>query len=191
MRKDRKIIWVIIVAGLMVSSVFGVIFGGFSSPTETVRYNKYKFERINNYWVTKIGNMKIGFQYLPNELDDIYVDKEALNRLSSSPMIYITYDPSDKYRENIAAVQFQLGKALNDNFNIFVATAFIKNSTYKIPIITCANSTKFVPVIEFITTNTTQIKLLNNSCIISTAKSAQDFYRIRDRILYGLFEVIK
>lgn len=58
---------------------------------EKLKYNGYKFVKINNKWVTYINNNPIYFDYPPNDLGLINADVKYESLLQASK-IYISFD---------------------------------------------------------------------------------------------------
>ena len=67
---------------------------------------------------------------------------------------------------------------------------FTTENEYNIPVITCADATPTVPVLYFQRTNETKV-YREGSCIILEAATDFDLLRLKDRILYGIFGVMK
>ncbi|MEK6948680.1 MAG: hypothetical protein AABX34_00555, partial [Nanoarchaeota archaeon] len=75
------------------------------------------------------------------------------------------------------------------NFNIFVRNGFTAEQQ-NFPIITCNQSTNFVPVIYFKSSNATKV-YLDNNCITAEALTQADVIRVKDRLVYGILGIIK
>ena len=186
----KEIIWSGVIAVIMVSSIFGVIFSSFASNQQKIRYNDTVFERQGDYWVAKIGKQKIRFTYFPAEVDNIVFERVARDRIMNTKMVYLTSDLNDSLKKEIAVVQYSLQQTLLNNFGIYSVIAQETNSSYNLPVIRCVNATQFVPVLEFKYSNSTEIKLKGN-CIKITADSTTEMLKMHDRIVYGLFGIIK
>lgn len=171
----------------MVTSVFGVIFYGFSNQTR-LKYNKIAFIRKDNHWEAKINNKIIKFDYFPKEVEDINISAEILNKLKATPEIDITYDINSSFAETMAYILYELKTILEPE--IYIRTGFTTATRYNQPIITCEDATIAVPVIYLKDYNITQIHL-NNNCIVVYAKSAVDLIKIKDRLLYGILNIIE
>lgn len=193
MRKDRskqtkQIFLAAIIAFIMITSVIGFMAGRDSE--QNLSYGDFSFVRKGNIWVTKINGQNLNFYYFPSETTDIELDDAVKNRISSTPMVYLTYDPDQENVEYIAQTQFELENIFSSNFNIYSTKAFTKENEYGLPVITCLNATDTIPVIDLRKTNETAIHLEGN-CIIFESRSGFDFLRAKDRLFYGLFNVIK
>lgn len=193
-RKEKKsktgLILVIFIAGIMVTSVFGVIFFGFGNSQETTRveYNGFTLSKGAEYWATPINNQEINFRFLPSQLEDINLTQDIINKISNIVEIDTTSALNDTYKEEIALANFELAQELR-KLNIYIREGFTTNETAR-PKITCLDATNAIPVVFFIKSNTTQLTLENN-CIIAEANAALDALRIKDRLLYSITGIIK
>ena len=185
--KKRLVMGVLLIF-FMISSVFGVLFFGFNEGSTSLRYGDYNFKSVQNQWGVKIGKKKLLFEYHPSDVDNLNLSEETKNRLLSSRMIYITSDFNDTTKQAIAQAAFQLTDHLIEK-NIIVVNAFTESTSYNTPIITCENATEFLPVLYFETHNITQIETINN-CLMLRGESQFDFGRLRDRLLYAIYEII-
>ena len=75
-------------------------------------------------------------------------------------------------------------------YNIYLRKGFTTNNSFSLPVITCRDSTLMVPVIYFRNGNTTNIHL-EDDCIIAEAGSDADFIKVKDRLIYGMLEVMR
>ena len=195
MRKQRdsserkKKFMVYFIGFIMISSVFGVIFFGFHGGGASVAYNGFKFFNRGNFWSTDIDGREAMFTYFPSEIEPIHADDNAINALKNKPQVDMTSDFNNTFAEGIALAQYQMGITLN-NFNVFARNGFTNQTKYSVPIITCNNSTDFVPVIYFTKGNATSI-YMQGKCIIAEAAANADVIRLKDRIVYGIFGIIK
>jgi hypothetical protein len=187
---NKKVIWSIFIAIIMVSSVFGVIFGSFAPSGNRVNYKGFSFYKSGEYWVAKINKENIYFFFLPSEVEDINISDAVITKLSNTKMFYLTYHPNQTIVKDIALAQFQLQRVLHHHLGIYVASALTTNSSNTIPVVTCENATAFVPVVEFRESNTTSINLDNN-CVVIEVESTRDVFMMKDRLVYALLGIIK
>tara|TARA_Y100000310_G_scaffold343214_1_gene449830 strand:+ start:1699 stop:2280 length:582 start_codon:yes stop_codon:yes gene_type:complete len=193
MKKENnksKIIWAAFIGFIMISSVFGVMFFGFTNLEEKKEYKGAIFTRINNGFTTKINKKQVPFSYFPTEVENINIDQEAITRIKNTAEVDMTYNPNSIYSQQIALIQYNIEPILRDFFNIYTRKGFTTNNSYNIPIIDCSQSTPNVPVLYFKESNTTRV-YLENDCIIAEASKGNEFLRIADRILYGMFGIIE
>lgn len=174
---------------IMVSSVFGVIFFGFQGGGASATYNGFKFFNRGDFWSTNIDGREAMFTYFPSEIEPIPADDNAISRLKNTPQIDITSDINDTFAEGIALAQYQMGITLS-SFNVFTRNGFTNQTKYNAPIITCNDSTNFVPVVYFTKGNATRI-YMQDDCVIAEAGNHADVIRLKDRFVYGILGVIK
>jgi len=188
--EKRKKLLVYLIGFIMVSSAFGVIFFGFNSGgTNPLVYDKYKFTYKGGVLSTMVNGKEALFSYLPSDVEPIMVNGDAISRLKNAVEIDLTSDFNDTFAESIALAQFQMDATLS-NFNIFLRKGFTNETTSNLQVITCKDSTSFVPVIYFKGANTTSV-YLENSCIIAEAVNQADVIRVKDRLIYGMLGIIK
>jgi len=164
----------------MVTSVVGFIFGGY---TQTTRYNGIKFTDSPQGWKANINDHLFYFTFLPSDLNFIEFP-ESLD-LTNIKQIDITSDANSTSKEEIASAVFELSSILS-KAGIFVRQGFIANNTFNRQILTCEDSTQFVPVIFFDTGNDT-IKHEGN-CII--VESETSFVALADGLAYKMLGII-
>ena len=189
-RADKtKKFMVYFIGFIMVSSVFGVIFFGFSSGGAGAKYNEFKFFNRGNFWSVNIDGREAMFTYFPTELELIPAESNAIDSLKNKIQIDVTSDFNDTFAEGIALAEYQMGITLS-NFNVFARNGFTNQTKYNAPIITCSDATNFVPVIYFAKGNATKI-YMEGSCVIAQAGNHADVIRLKDRLVYGILGVIQ
>lgn len=186
-RKGQKFM-VYLMGFIMVGSVFGVIFYGYGGGVNSIREKGFKFVDNGNYWETNVDGQLAIFTYLPSQVEPITIDDFVINRLKNVVQIDTTSDFNDTFVESIALAQFQMGVTLN-NFGIFVRGGFTTENQ-DFPVLTCGDSTNFVPVIYFKSSNETNVYMEDN-CIIAEALSENDVLGIKDRLVYGILGIIE
>ena len=187
--KGKKFL-VYLIGFIMVFSVFGVIFFGFGDGGATsLRYNDFKFTSKGSFWSTTVNEREALFTYFPSDVESINVSNDLLNRLRNILEIDATSKFNDTFAKQISLAEYNMGLTLN-NFNVFVRQGFTTESQYNFPVITCEDSTPFVPVIYFKSSNETKVYLENN-CIIAEALRQDDVERIKDRLVYGILGIIE
>jgi len=178
---------VIVIVVLMLSSTIGYVFKGDSKE----KYNDFSFSRTDDgIWHTKVNGKQLAFHYFPSDLNNINLSSEAVDIIKNSNMVYFTYNPESRYREDIAMLSFELTNILWQDFKIYATNGLTKNNTFNAQIIDCNNATITIPVIYFNESNQTEI-YLNNNCIVLNGRTGIDFLVLKERLLYGLFGVIK
>lgn len=174
---------------IMIGTSFSAFLFSGSPANEVVKHNGIKFTGNGQMWTAEINGKKAAFSFLPKEVEDIPVDGDVASLIQNKIEIDLTYDFNSTYSQSIALAYHQMGLTLA-NYGIYARQGFTKNNTYNIPIITCEDSSLNVPVIYFQEGNSTKIAL-DGSCVIVEASSNQDFIRVKDKILYLLFGVVK
>jgi len=191
-KADRKRkLMVFFMAFIMISSVFGVIFFGFSSGDSAtkLKYNNYKFVRKGNLWTANVNGREAIFTYSPADAELIGAKPEITNMLKNRFEIDVTADANDTFIQGIALAQFQMKAALA-NFNVFVREGFTAGNKFNLSVIRCEDATQFIPVIYFKKGNSTKI-YSNESCVIVEASNNADFILAKDRIVYGMLDIIR
>lgn len=176
---------------IMVGSVFGVVFFGFGSSggTGSVKYNDFKFVNKGSFWSTIVDGREAIFTHFPGDVESITIDGNVIDALKNRLEIDVTSDFNDTSAEQISLAGYNLGITLN-NFNVFVRQGFTAENDYDFPVVTCGDATNSVPVIYFRSSNETKVYMEDN-CVIAEALRQDDVERIKDRLVYGLLEIIK
>lgn len=190
-KKKTKIKWALIafLVFIMIGTSFSFVFFGFSDFNEVVRHNGIRFERFPDRWEARIGGKGAAFSYLPKDVEEIPVNGSIYDLLKGRLEVDSTYDYNSSSAQSIAIAQHQLQLTLR-NYGIFVRSGFTTNASELHPVITCEQASSFVPVLYFAEGNETGIEVVNN-CIRATASNKMDFIRMKDRMIYELFGVIK
>lgn len=190
MAVNKKVLMSLFIAGIMIISVMGFALTYSMGGGETVKYNDYKFTRMQQGYKTKIGNQRAIFAFLPTSVEQMTFDETAKSIWKPTIMLWMTYDPNDQNSEKIADAMFYMEERLTKIKEVYVQRGLINNTGYELLQITCDNSTSNVPVLVIQKGNLTEIKE-ENSCIIATAQTPNDVYRLADLLLYTSFEVIE
>lgn len=187
--RNKTLIFTVIIAALMIFSVFGIILYGFSSAEGKITYGTYTFKRTVGGWSTKIDKASVEFNYPPPSVADLAIDPNITERILQSPMLYLVVDPDAKEISNFEGIRFQYAQLFPRFFNIYTANAVSKETgVYKQPILTCANATERVPVLYFADGNESGVSL-NGHCIMFTS-NAETTTALKDRLLFALFKII-
>ena len=189
-KSDRKKkLMVGFIAFIMIFSVFGVVFFGFAAGGSSLKYNGFKFSRSGNVWATNIDGRQAIFSYYPADVELIEIKPEIIGMLRNKIEIDATADGNGTFIQSIALAHFQMKSTLG-NFNIFLREGYTSENEFNLPVIVCENATQLVPVIYFKEGNATRV-YSNESCIIVEANNNEDFIRAKDRIVYGLLDIIR
>jgi hypothetical protein len=187
MAKKKNILPGAFIAFIMIFSVFGVMFYGFSNPGTKLEYNGYKFKSEQGLWVTSVDGRAYRFTEFPGNLERINVSSGVIDRIRGTRMVYLTYDPNQTVVQEIAGAQFQLQQDLAQ-FNIHADTAMTVENEYGLPVVTCADATQFVPVLDF-REDETSIELVGNCVVVSAYRD--DFGDVRDRLVLGMLGIMQ
>lgn len=172
----------------MSMSIIGFLIGG-GGGEQKLKYNDITFTRRGNTWVTLVNNKQLVFDYFPEQVEDISVSQEIIDKLNTLE-IDTTYDVNDSFAETIALSQYRLQQNLGAVTNIYIRQGLTTNNTFNLPIINCDDATEHVPVLYFKQSNETKVYLENN-CIMIEADSETDLLRAKDRLLYGYLKIVK
>jgi len=191
-RKEKKKFGLILfIVFIMVGTSVSFVFFGFAPVSDKVKYNKYTFTFVpnQNIWTAKINGREAAFSFLPKDVESIFLFNDSIKRLQSKFEIDVTYDLNSTYAQPIALAQHQMELTLAA-YGIYLRKGFTTNNTFNLPVITCNDASLTVPVVYFRYGNTTNIHTENN-CITAEASTNADFIKVKDRLLYGILEVIK
>ena len=187
--RNKNVLISIIIAGIMISSILGFIYG--RDTTENgfeykINNKTYYFGKLYNKYYLDVNNDRIFFYNLPDQID-INLSSDIVQKIKNAQMFYITFDPEQEELGYIDLARFELSEEFYKN-NIYIINAVTINSTiYNLPVIDCENATMFVPVIKLIVDKKTNLTVDNN-CIIFRGKSL-DFVKFRDLLVYKLYGV--
>jgi len=182
-KRKAKVLLGMLIAVIMTTSIIGFM-SGFRGTR--YRYKDFKFIFENDmYWI-KINNQKIGFHFSPDNVEKI--PAEGLENIKSTRMVYISFNTTPNQHLDLARLDLQEKLDLIGIYSIQGSAA--ANNTF-LPQIDCNNATQYVPVIMFTLGNETKIFKTDQNCIIAQARTGIDFLRLKDRIIYETYGIIK
>jgi len=188
--KINKVILSVIIAVVMVSSIIGFLYGTNGNENilkYDIKNKTYSFIRENNMYILAIDKQKIGFYYLPFDIN-FNMSDEISDKIRTSKAVYITFNPETAYGEYIDVARFDLTNGLAGK-NIYPVNGITANNAkYNLPIVNCENATSFIPVIFMKDSNQTSLSIENN-CIKFEGKNI-DFIKFRDLVLYKLYGIL-
>jgi len=189
-KKSKKVPLIVgsIIVFLMISSVFGVMFGGYYDQASKIKYGEYTFEAENGKYTTKIDGEYYKFDYSPDFIEDITVEQNALNKLSDSPQMKFAYDYQSDSAKQIALSFFELQNNFLTSKHIVLGSTLPNNFGHQI--VNCENATEFIPVLLFQEGDETRLYIEGN-CIIGEAVTADEFLVLKDRIAYSILGVME
>ena len=187
--KDKKkinTIMAVFIAVIMISSMAGMMMNNNDSQ---LSYNGHKFKMADNQIYTEINGETYFFYYFPADLESLNTSEEIKANLKGLQMFYFTFDPDSESLSYIDKARFDLSNDLAKT-EFFFANAKTKESdSYDVPIITCDNSTTFVPVIYFKEGNRTGF-FQEGNCIIAESQTKEGFLALKDKLLYIILGVM-
>ncbi len=182
-KKPRKI-WAIVIILVMAMSVVGFLSFDYSSIE---KYNGFKLVNVDarSWKVVKIPDLL--FYSHPNELESFPLTEDFMLRLKASPVIWFTTPPDDANNETISAVIFDFVWPFAEHDSI--VRRGITTSNGSLPFVTCANATSSLPIVVVETGSNRSLER-TGTCYTFTGQTTRDFVDLRDRILYGFYNVI-
>ncbi|MFC1723202.1 hypothetical protein ACFL0V_03610 [Nanoarchaeota archaeon] len=188
-RISKQFVWTLILAGLMIASVFGIMFSGYADGGEKKHYGDFEFAQYKNGWKVEINDQVYAFNYHPSDVEELAIDKQGVEALRSAKVVYLTFDPNTKSVDVFELMRFQLGSFF-DEIQIFPISGVIEeHEDYVQPIITCQNATDMVPVIELVEANMTATKWNDNCLVLEINKL--DAGAMFERVAYAVLGVIE
>lgn len=218
-RLSKPAIFAIVIGAVMILSTLGFSLTG--SFNQNKNYNGYKLVRVNNYWMLElvdeaylkqhpmkakllkpfgypfVPKKKMFFSQFPSDISGPKINKDVLNRIEMSKMMYISFYPNQTSDDApyVDFVRFQLARDFNDNFKIYSSQALAVdeqiNKDLPLPVINCENATAAVPVLLIRTKQENASLSLNGNCILMDANKGYELVALRDKMIYQLLGVIK
>ena len=84
---SKKTLFTLILAGLLIFSVFGIVLYGFSDSQDSVTYQEHTFTRTAKGWTTRLDGANVEFLYTPANLEELAVDPLAVERILTASML--------------------------------------------------------------------------------------------------------
>lgn len=177
------------IAFIMVTSIFGFIESSRTENKASFEYNGFDFFQSEQGLYTKIDDKKVFFYYLPQQVEHLEMPPEALRLILNSKVVALTYDPSSEHKKVLGGIQYELIPVFEDVLGIIIQRGLVDNKDYKLDKVTCEDATEFIPVIYF--KKDAEEIVLEKNCVIINSEDAAGFIKMYNRLLYGLFGVIK
>jgi hypothetical protein len=187
-RRNRMMIGAITIF-VMLGGGLGIFASNIGTKENAVSYNEMMFEFTERGWMTKINGEKIYFTHHPLEVENIELNNETLTLLKEADNILLSYNPNSIYSNIIANAQYFLSENLAKQ-GYGIGNGFNIETQYQVPLITCENASKENIVILFEESSEISIEV-NEYCILGYSNTDEGFYRISNRLLYGLMNIIK
>lgn len=196
-RMSKKMIWTLILGGLMVASVFGIMFSSYNSGNAKLKYGDYQFERTvkrlpngmtQEIWTVDIDGKKAEFSYFPGDLKEFELDPAIGDLLAQSNVVYLTFDPNTKNVGKFELMRFEMAESLTAFGKYPMQGIIQENDQYSQPIVDCGNATEVVPVVSLVEGNETNARL-EGGCIVLEANEYSTT-ALKDRVLYSMLGIM-
>ncbi len=179
---------VIFIGAVMILSSIGFIYVGDNAQKYNEAGLKFVFDQTTGYLRTNLDQGTLEVNFLPSQVSDIPLPAELMALLRNAVEIDITSPIDDPLASSIALSQYEFSRHLTQK-NVFVRTGFIDIT--KVPEqhqITCAQATNEVPVLLYTYGSETKVSPQGN-CFTLTAASHDEFLRIKDKLLYTVYDI--
>jgi len=183
----------IFLATIMIGGVAGILLDYQGTSNDYV-YGKYTFKQDSNgRWSTKIDGKQVSFFSLPTQSGQMNISAQAIQTLKNSQGILISINPDSNVTTRLQALElfrFELFDSFSNAYQKQTGFGVMqKSEAYKLPVITCSNSTYQFPVITARYSNETKISE-EGSCIDVKALDEQSMLIELDSMKYRIYGVI-
>jgi hypothetical protein len=173
----------IFIAIIMLASVLAVFTN--TETEKTKEYNGHTFYTINQGWFTYINGQRMGFQYLPQDLENIssppFVNLE-------SPKVYLIRDPTTRNITIEQSWQRVAAILVARNIQVVDACSQDKECSNSLPIKDC--ETLSVPGVFFKSGPNAKITK-NYMCYVIEGDTSLNLYRATEKLIYQILGVVK
>ena len=182
--KKQKRIWAIAIILVMAMSVVGFLTFDYSGME---KYNGFKIVQVNDRTWKVVTIPDLLFYSPPKQLASFPLTEEFMLHLKAAPVLFFTSPPGDINNDTINAVVFDLVWPFAQRDAVIRHGSTAANTSF--PFVACGNATASVPVVVLQTGINRSLDRAG-ACFTFTGQSTRDFVEFRDRILYGLYDVI-
>jgi len=187
--KKKEVAITILLAGLMIFSIFAIMMGGYNSQEITEEYNGYKFELVTinnqNLWRVEVNDEIKTFSYSPSQLENINLSEEEKS-LFKTNLIGIKFNPEDKDIGNIELFRSYLAQELTAaGKQVFFSVSTNMTEGYEtFPVYGCNESIPLVQleIISDASSENSNIKQ-DQYCVIVNSR-VNDIIPIAERLIY-------
>jgi len=195
MQSWKAFIIVLVILAAIVGGIF--LIGKYktpASPYETLYYNNFEFQKIENVWYTHIQRdeqlYNVGLRYNPKEVETVPI-RGRLNETFKQQPYYVTFDPDENASnfKYLALGVAEFGLNVVRGLGGEIVSACTKNFTDACadrPIVTCDNDD--LAVVHLRTRNETRVRLEGN-CLILEGTDLELIKAI-DRVLYHFYKIM-
>jgi len=180
---NKKVIASLVIAFLLISSIFGFVLS-YQAQDTSVKYGKYRFNIIQNQYITNIDGKKMSFLMLPFDVESINIS-EAKSLLQKEVWT-VSYDQNSSFAEALADAQYYLEYQLEGKR--IIERALLEDG--QLPKRTCMDATDVQLVIELREANESDI-VVSGNCIIISSFEPIDVYRQTERVVYDVLGVMQ
>jgi len=178
-KRNQLILGIFLVLTMMLST-FAIVIDSMQNKTQTsVKYNGFKFEAYNGYWITSVGQYQFAFRSNPLETKNFSsafdnVELNLVNTYANKPL-YL-------YSQDSYASQ-EISQNLDHFVERYQSACFeSKNCPQDFPIKDCTNN-----FIIYKISNTTSIKQQEN-CVFIEGKQ-EDLVYLTDEFLFRILGI--
>jgi len=183
---NKKMVIGLVIAFLMVSSIFGFVFDFAVNPVGKLKYNGFKFQPVGNQFIAKINSQEHRFLFFPGDIEFIQIAPDV-KALLEKPVLTVTYDPNSSVAQNLAEVQYYFELQLKDDK--IIERALTDSTNTELIQKSCSDATDAQPVIYLSQGNVSKL-IADGNCIKLTALDPYDLYQQSERIFYHVLGVI-
>ncbi|MFH1399407.1 MAG: hypothetical protein ABIG95_04835 [Candidatus Woesearchaeota archaeon] len=185
---SNKTILTVFIVFIIVTSLLGIMFSGYTNQSNQQEYNSHKFKAVGNFWTTEINKHQVQVHYFPTEVNTLNFTEDITPFLKTTQMAYIAIPTEGLYLDFIGLAAYELAQSFAE-YGIYPVQGLSDSNTgYELPIVTCANATSTVPVIIFEQSNQTAA-FLDSNCI-HIQGSGNDFVMLKDALVLRLWGII-
>ncbi len=183
---SKKVMGVIIIGLMVLSTVALVIVDLAVGPSGSLKYNGFKFQPVSNQFIAKINGEEHRFLFFPGDIEFIQISSEV-KALLEKPVLTVAYNPNSSIAQNLAEVQYYFELQLKDDK--VIERALTDNTNTELIQKSCSDATDAQPVIYLEQGNVSKL-VADGNCIKLTALDPYDLYQQSERIIYHVLGVI-
>jgi hypothetical protein len=179
-KSHKKLIWAGIIVLILVSSALGYMWQGGGGESGGNVYGGYEFVKTESGWASYINGQYVGFDYLPDELEEIEFDVFPIIKSKA----YLAFDASEK-DSNVDYSIRKLAGVLTLVGIKPVLSCYEEENCPDIPLVDCDNE---FPVIKF--KKGDEVKVTKEgSCLIIEGDTI-GMSKAVDRLSYSLLGIM-
>ena len=184
--RNMKIFMGVFLAFLMVASGFGIYLSGKGSSSQLLEDHGLRFSPAYDangrflYYQTKIDKQEQHVYFLPSDVAAIPMSGDVAFVRNAS-MVTVAFDPSMSpvSLQAVDLARYDLSGMLQKPV---IGATIVPSENYALPVVSCANATTTMPVIEFGAAENESI-VVNGSCIKLLGNNT-GLLQLHDRFVY-------